>query len=75
MWGNATAAVYALRQKGRNDMKEEVPPFKIIGLDLLGRRMDEKAKAIIKKYLEDPDLTVRGAAKRAMGRDVLTRVR
>jgi hypothetical protein len=56
-------------------MKEEVPPFKIIGLDLLGRRMDGKAKAIIKKYLEDPDLTVRGAAKRAMGRDVLTRVR
>lgn len=47
-------------------MKREEAPFNIIALDLLGRINSERSRAIIKKYLEDPDKDIRHAAKRAM---------
>jgi hypothetical protein len=46
-------------------MRRETPAFRILGLDTLARIKSDQSREIIEKYLDDPNKSVRRAAKQA----------
>jgi hypothetical protein len=50
------------------EMKREIPSFRILALDVLSGIKGDQSKALIKKYLDDPDQNVKRAARRALSK-------
>jgi HEAT repeat protein len=49
-------------------MKGESPSFKILALDVLSKMKNDRAKALLEEYLNDPNPNVSRMAKQALGK-------